>query len=209
MLNLGFKAFFLSSPFVMGVLLFCSVMVLAYMFERLIFFARNAEPPKDLWRRVVSLVNEGKIQDAVSVCSHSSSLYAKIFLAGLEKAHLSRTDVEDSMYIQKEEAQEAFRKNLGIFGTISFIAPLLGLLGTVIGIYVAFRDLALAGSGGPTIVASGVSSALLTTIAGILVAVPAAVIYNYFTFRLRGIIVRTNTYSQMLVIKIFERGKKI
>ncbi|MFH1282209.1 MAG: MotA/TolQ/ExbB proton channel family protein [bacterium] len=208
MINLGFKAFFMSSPIIMGILLVCSVGVVWFGLERFIYFAANSRFPKSLWKKLIPLVRDGKIQDAISVCSNNDSPYSRIFLAGLEKAHLSRADVEDSMTVQKEEVQELFRKRLGIFGTLSFVSPLLGLLGTVLGIYRAFHDLALAGSGGPTIVAAGVSAALLTTIAGICVAVPAAVIYNYFTFKLRSLIVGINARSQELVIYMFERGKR-
>lgn len=208
MSSLGFKGFFMTSPVIMGILLVCSITLVAYTFERVIFYTKYGSFPKELWNKIRKLVHEGKVQDAISLCSNDSGIYSKIFLSGLERAHLSRTDVEDSIYIQREEAQEQFRRNLGVFGTMSFVSPLLGLLGTVMGIYRAFHDLALTGSGGPAIVAAGVSAALLTTIAGISVAVPSAVIYNYFTFRLRSIIVTMNSYSQLLVITIFEKGKR-
>jgi biopolymer transport protein ExbB len=109
------------------------------------------------------------------------------------------------MLIQKEELQEKLRKRLGIFGTLSFISPLMGLLGTVLGVLRAFHDLALSGSGGPTIVAAGISEALVTTVAGLAVAIPAAMLYNYFTFRLRAIIVDMNTYGQRLTMLLFAK----
>jgi biopolymer transport protein ExbB len=92
---------------------------------------------------------------------------------------------------------------LGVFGTLSFISPLLGLMGTVLGIMRSFHDLALSGSGGPTIVAAGISEALVTTVTGIAVAVPAAIIYNYFTNRLRNLMVRIDTFTSELVILLY------
>jgi biopolymer transport protein ExbB len=94
-------------------------------------------------------------------------------------------------------------KHLGIFGTLAFIAPLLGLLGTVLGVIRAFRDLALSGSGGPTIVAAGIAEALIATAAGIAVAVTSAVLYNYFTTRLRTIVQQFDLLSQEVAILVY------
>jgi biopolymer transport protein ExbB/TolQ len=77
------------------------------------------------------------------------------------------------------------------------------LLGTVLGVLRAFHDLAKSGSGGPSVVAAGISEALITTVAGLVVAVPAAMIYNYFNFRLRATLVEMNTYGQRLLLTVF------
>jgi biopolymer transport protein ExbB len=76
-------------------------------------------------------------------------------------------------------------RRVGLFGTASFISPLIGLMGTVLGIMRAFHDLAAAGAGGPAVVAAGISEALVTTATGIGVAVMSAVLYNYFTLSVR------------------------
>ena len=80
-----------------------------------------------------------------------------------------------------QKYQLVLSRRLGLFGTISFIAPLVGLLGTVLGVMRAFHDLAIKGTGGPTTVAAGISEALIATAAGIAVAVTSAILYNYFT----------------------------
>ena len=103
----------------------------------------------------------------------------------------------------KIRGENLLKKHLTIFGTLSFISPLLGLLGTVLGIIKAFHDVALSGSGGPTIVAAGISEALITTVAGIAVAVPAAIIYNYFTSQMQNIMVRIDTFAQELIILLY------
>ncbi|MBD3272694.1 MAG: hypothetical protein GF384_09190, partial [Elusimicrobia bacterium] len=87
-------------------------------------------------------------------------------------------------------------------------SPLLGLLGTVLGIMRAFHDMSIAGSGGPSIVAAGISEALITTVVGITVAIPSAILYNYFTFQLRAIMVKMNSYSQRLLVLLFEKRYK-
>jgi biopolymer transport protein ExbB len=156
-----------------------------------------------LWERIIGLVREKRLRDAIALCEVSSGVFAKIFKAGLEGSLVSRLDAEDGMVIEKEESQEILRKRVGLFGTISFISPLIGLLGTVLGVLRAFHDLAKSGSGGPSVVAAGISEALVTTVAGLVVAVPAAMIYNYFNFRLRASLVEMNTYGQRLLLTIF------
>jgi len=127
----------------------------------------------------------------------------EIVKAGLNASYLSRIDAEDTMESYKERSQNLLKARLGVFGTISFIAPLLGLLGTVLGIMRSFHDLALSGSGGPTIIAAGIAEALVTTVAGIAVAVPSAIIYNYFTTRLRNLMVRIDTFTSELIILLY------
>jgi biopolymer transport protein ExbB len=83
----------------------------------------------------------------------------------------------------------------------------MGLLGTVMGVLRAFHDLAKSGSGGPSIVAAGISEALITTVADLVVAIPAAIVYNYFNFRLRSVVVDMNTYGQRLLIHLFNEKR--
>jgi biopolymer transport protein ExbB len=152
---------------------------------------------------VKRLVRDGKVQEAVDYCDKQRGLVPEIVKAGLNASHLSRIDAEDTMENYKARSQNLLRSRLGVFGTLSFISPLLGLMGTVLGIMRSFHDLALSGSGGPTIVAAGISEALVTTVTGIAVAVPAAIIYNYFTNRLRNLMVRVDTFTSELVILLY------
>jgi biopolymer transport protein ExbB len=117
--------------------------------------------------------------------------------------HLSRADNEDLVQIAKENQLELLRRKLGLFSTLSFISPLVGLLGTVTGIMQAFSDLGRSGSGGANIVAAGISEALVATAAGIVVAVPCALFYNYFTIKMRGIGVRMNNHAHELIILLY------
>ncbi len=80
------------------------------------------------------------------------------------------------------------------------IAPFIGLFGTVVGIIKAFRDLALSGTGGPTVVARGIAEALVATAAGLAVAIPAVIIFNYFTRRVKVIMSELEIFSARLII---------
>jgi biopolymer transport protein ExbB/TolQ len=87
---------------------------------------------------------------------------------------------------------------LSILGTLGNIAPFIGLFGTVVGIIRAFRDLAVSGSGGPSVVAAGISEALITTAAGLVVAIPAVIAYNYFLRRVGTVMTEIEAASKKL-----------
>jgi len=188
---------------VMPILLVASVLVVAYALERFWYYWRAGRLNSRFLVEVKRLIRDGKVQEAVDCCDKQRGLVPEIVKAGLNASHLSRIDAEDTMESYKQRSQNLLRARLGVFGTLSFISPLLGLMGTVLGIMRSFHDLALSGSGGPTIVAAGISEALVTTVTGIAVAVPAAVIYNYFTNRLRNLMVRIDTFTSELIIVLY------
>jgi biopolymer transport protein ExbB len=187
----------------MPMLLLASLLLVAYALERFWYYYRAGRLDSSFLVEVKRLVKDGKLQEAIDCCEKRRGLLPEIVKAGLNASYLSRIDAEDTMESYKERSQNLLRSRLGVFGTISFIAPLLGLLGTVLGIMRSFHDLALSGSGGPTIIAAGISEALVTTVAGIAVAVPAAIIYNYFTGRLRNLMVRIDTFTSELIILLY------
>jgi biopolymer transport protein ExbB len=203
MMHMGFKEWFMVNPPIISTILVFSVLVVAFTLERFWVFRKEAKFPRELWDRIVGLVREKRVRDAIALCEVTPGVFARVFKSGLEGSLVSRLDAEDGMVIEKEEGQEVLRKRVGLFGTISFISPLIGLLGTVLGVLHAFQSLAASGSGGPSVVAAGISEALITTVAGLVVAVPAAMIYNYFNFRLRATLVEMNTYGQRLLLVVF------
>ena len=203
-MHMGFKDWFFISPYVISVLILFSILVVTYFLERMWVFRREGKFPRRLWNRMTELVRERRARDAMALCDDTRGVFAKAFKACIQGAASSRADAEDNMLIEKEDGQEFLRKRVGLFGTISFIAPLIGLLGTVLGVLRAFKDLALSGSGGPSIVAAGISEALVTTVAGLCVAIPSAIIYNYFNFRLRAVLVDMNSYGQRLLMMLYE-----
>jgi len=187
----------------MPMLLLASLLLVAYALERFWYYCRAGRLDSSFLVEVRRLVRDGKVEEAIDCCEKRRGLLPEIVKAGLNASYLSRIDAEDTMESYKERSQNLLRSRLGVFGTISFIAPLLGLLGTVLGIMRSFHDLALSGSGGPTIIAAGISEALVTTVAGIAVAVPAAIIYNYFTGRLHNLMVRIDTFTSELIILLY------
>lgn len=203
LMEMGFRGVIATSPAIMITLLIFSVLLTAFVFERGLCFLLHGGWSDAFWKRLKACVQAGRMHEARSMCEKNRNIFAQVFHTAIGNAHLSRVDNEDLTQIAKENEQERLRKRLGLFATLSFISPLVGLLGTVTGIMQAFTDLGRAGSGGANIVAAGISEALITTAAGIVVAVPAAMFYNYFTFRLRSIVVRMNNYANELIILMY------
>ena len=97
-----------------------------------------------------------------------------------------------------------FEKNLGLLGTMAAVAPLIGLLGTIWGIIRAFHDIGASGSTAPTVVASGLAEALITTAVGIMIAVPAILAYNHFTGRMNIMLTTAENGARSLRAAILE-----
>ncbi|MBI4395515.1 MAG: MotA/TolQ/ExbB proton channel family protein [Elusimicrobia bacterium] len=188
---------------VMPVLLVLSVILVMVFLERLIFFARMAKIDAHLFKKVKEAVLAGKVEEAKQLAGGGKGLVAQALEALLTAAmSKNRSDMDNILTLYYQRVQSLLGRRLGLFGTLSFISPLLGLLGTVLGVMAAFRDLALSGSGGPTVVAAGISEALIATAAGIAVAVSSALIFNYFNFRLKHVMNSLNIFGQEIMIMI-------
>jgi biopolymer transport protein ExbB len=190
----------LKISFVIPILVFCSVIVLAYALERFVAYMRIGRLDKASAERVKQCLRQGQVKEAVQLCARQQNFISQAMEVALNAANSPREEMESVFTLYRMKLQGLLNKHLGIFGTLAFIAPLLGLLGTVLGVIRAFRDLALSGSGGPTIVAAGIAEALITTAGGIFVAVVSAVLYNYFTTKQRNIVQQFDLFSQELAI---------
>jgi len=126
----------------------------------------------------------------------------KILEFGLKRGEKNRADISDALSIALMEHLNLLERNLAIIGTIAVISPFVGLFGTVLGIIRAFQDIALKGNSTPAVVAAGVSEALITTAAGLFVAVVSVVFFNYFKTRIKTfnqeMIISANQLAEML-----------
>jgi biopolymer transport protein ExbB len=201
--ELGFIGIWNVNPAIISTLLIFSILMLTFLLERFWFYSARAGWSEAFWQRLKSTIQAGRLHEARAMCAQTKNIYAQVFLIAIGSTHLTRADNEDLVQIAKENQMEALRSKLGLFSTLSFISPLVGLLGTVTGIMQAFSDLGQSGSGGANIVAAGIAEALVSTAAGIVVAVPAALFYNYFTIKMRGIGVRINNHAHELIILLY------
>lgn len=176
-------------------ILLCSVLALAIFCERLWTYARLRRGIAGLVREVENLTQQGKIDEAIVVCQRTNSPLARIFLAAL-RAHGRRREQVKAV-VEEVGAREAapLERYLGLLGTIATIAPLLGLLGTVLGMIEAFTVIATIGVGTPATLGSGISQALITTAAGLTVAIPTILLHRYLTSRADRLILEMEEYS--------------
>ncbi len=193
---------------VIPVMMVCSVIMVAYAIERFWAFMKVGTLDTALAERVKQCVRQGQIKEAVALCGKNPGFITHALEVALNAAHFPREEMESILALYRMKLQGLLNKHLAVFGTFAFIGPLLGLLGTVLGVIRAFRDLALSGSGGPTIVAAGIAEALIATAVGIAVAVTSALLYNYFTARVKTIVTQYDLLSQEVAILVYTGSEK-
>jgi biopolymer transport protein ExbB len=193
--------------FVMVILLICSVISIAFIVERLWFFRRAHVNSTKFMLSIRKYLSEGRFEDAVKFCESVKAPLSKVIKTGLINRVLPRGDLEETMANARLEELVRMERFLGVLGTMGNTAPLIGLFGTVIGIMRAFHDLAVSGSGGPSVVAAGIAEALLTTAAGLVVAIPAVMLYNYFLKKVKNFSIEMVVCSRKLLIMLKSNGE--
>ena len=186
------------------VIIACSVFALAVTVERAIALWGFGEKARALADAVGRALYRGDLEDGRAQCERSTSMAAEVFLAGLVAmtpkggSLTGRPDAEPNadrlaaaVERERQRTNLRLRRGLWIVGTVGATAPFVGLFGTVVGIMNAFRDMAQTGQGGFAVVSAGISEALITTAAGIAVAVLAVVLFNLL-----------NTHAQKLTLQL-------
>ena len=180
-------------------IILCSVLAAAIFLERLwTLQARRVLPPA-LTRRVWQLVENDQITDnAIKVLEQSSPL-GRVLAAGLANRHRSRAAMKERLEDTGRHVVHELERFLDALGTIASISPLLGLLGTVTGIIRAFNAISAGGAGDPRMLSGGIAEALITTAAGLCVAIPALVGYKFLRRRIDRIVVDMEKEAILLV----------
>jgi biopolymer transport protein ExbB len=168
-------------------LIFASIIALAIIGER--FWSLRAEivAPSDLLPEVQKLLNQGTIKKDVIAKIKEHSLLGEIFASALNNSNSSAAHIKEAIEESGRSVNYKLEKYLSILGTIAAVAPLLGLLGTVIGMVDLFSSFTSSGHD-VAIFARGISVALYNTATGIIVAVPAMIFYRYFRSRVEDLI---------------------
>ncbi len=193
----------LKESFTLIILLCCSVLSITYAFERWWYFRKARQKKVDEFLAHISgMLKKGEIDKALEFTAKIDSPLSRLFHYALEHREMPRRDLEELLATKRQEERLGLEKNLGVLGTMGNIAPFIGLFGTVVGIIKAFRDLALSGTGGPTVVAMGIAEALVATAGGLAVAIPAVIIYNFFMRKTKVISSELEIFSARLVIMI-------
>lgn len=188
--NLSIFELLVKGGYTMIVLGFCSVFSIAVIIERLLYFCYSVKSSDSNNKKFVNdikeCLNKNQIHEAIVRCDEYNSSLAKVIKAGITMHSKSSKDEIESTFNRALEVEIIdMEKYTGILATIGSVAPFIGLFGTVLGIMRAFHDLSTASAMGPSIVADGIAEALITTAAGLFVAVPAVITYNYFTRKIK------------------------
>ncbi len=161
----------------------CSVVALMVALERLVSLRRKKILPAGLVTASEVYWNRGNLEGAAQICGRFDAPLARVLQAGLARRRLGIGEMERGMIGAGEHESTALSRNLRTLGVIANLAPMLGLFGTVIGMIRAFDVISRAGTGNPNLVAEGISEALLTTAAGLLIGIPALAAYHFFRAR--------------------------
>lgn len=173
----------------------CSVVALAVFFERAWTLRASRNVPVDLIRRAEDFVRRGMTDEALALCRRSRSPMGAVLQAALRNTGLDRDTVKEA--VQEVGRREAahLERYVGVLGTVANVAPLLGLMGTVTGMIKAFTVISVQGMGSPASLAAGISEALVTTAAGLTVAIPAFVAYRYFLGKVDRIVLELEQHA--------------
>ena len=166
-------------PF-MWPLLACSILIITISVERLWFLQLRLVSPSGLTNQIVNLHNKNLINNKQAEEISELSSLGFLLMSCIKYKDLPRENLESKIEEKAIEVKYLLERNLNMLGTIATISPLLGLLGTVIGMIVAFTGLSETTGANPDALASGISQALITTAFGLLIAVPGLVPHKYF-----------------------------
>jgi biopolymer transport protein ExbB len=170
-------------------IILCSIAAAAIILERLWTLQDKRVLPPDLTKKVWQLVESDQINDKVIKALEQSSPLGRVLAAGLAHRHRPRAIIMERLEDTGRHVVHELERFLNTLGTIASIAPLLGLLGTVTGIIKAFNAIEAGGVGNPQALSGGIGEALITTAAGLTVAIPALFAYRYLRGRVDRIVV--------------------
>jgi biopolymer transport protein ExbB len=174
---------------VMLPLILCSIAALAIIGERLWTLRKQFVAPPTLVNQVQAWLKAGQMNDARLQLLRDSSPLGRVLAAGIVNRRHKREIVKEAIEDAGRHTVPELERYLNSLGTIAAIAPFLGLLGTVLGMIKMFAGIGSRGLGDPSIVASGISQALVATAAGLAVAIPALMFYRYLRARVDGLLV--------------------
>ncbi len=202
------KRFIEGGPAFMGIVLICLILGLAIAIERIIYLNLSSTNSKKLISEVEGALNSGGVDAAKEVARNTSGPVASIFYQGLDRYSHGLDSAEKSIVAYGGVQMGQLEKNVSWISLFIALAPMLGFMGTVIGMIEAFDQIQSAGSMEPSLVAGGIKVALLTTVFGLIVAIILQVFYNYITAKIDSIVNDMEDASISLVDMLSDYSKK-
>jgi biopolymer transport protein ExbB len=192
-----------------GVIGFCiialSIVALAIIIENFVSLKRDKLAPPELIDEIQALFDEGQFQEAMELCENEPTYFTRVCGAGISKIGHSFDTIEKSLEEMGDEESIKLHQKIGWLALIANVAPMMGLLGTVSGMVKAFNEIASSGGqANPADLAAGISEALLTTLFGLIVAIPVTASFAFVRNRL----VKTVIELGAIVEDLFERFRE-
>ncbi len=189
----------------------CSFILVVFVFERFISLRKGRIIPGHFTKRFLEQLREGQLTQnaAVAICDKNSSAMADVFRAGVSKWGKPAVEVEQAVLDEGERTSNRLRKYLRLINGVATVCPLLGLLGTVFGMIHAFDSIANTSGAGvdqASLTATGISQALITTAAGLSVAIPALIAYLFFSSRVDKHVMEIDQLGMKVVNLISAEG---
>lgn len=181
------------------ILVLASIYSLATIVERLIAFIKMNKNLQMFNLKFKEKLTNNKLDEAMELCRKDNTPVSDIFLAALEKKGKTKEEIEEAMQRQGTKLSLFLEKKLIILASAGSVTPFIGLFGTVLGIINAFKSISMAESFTPSLVTNGIAEALINTAAGLFVAIPAVIAYNYFHNRIKLMLEEIEYFSYEIV----------
>ena len=174
-------------------LLACSVLIIAFSIERSWFLQKRLICPDGLSNQIKTLMDNDMIDKRHAEEIANLSSLGFLLINCIKYKNLPRENLESKIEEKATEVQYSLERNLTMLGTTATISPLIGLLGTVVGMITAFTGLTETSGANPDLLAAGISQALITTAFGLLIAVPGLVLHKYFEHKIKYLLISLQT----------------
>ncbi len=186
-------------------IILCAIIAMGIILERFWTLQEKRVLPEDLTSKVWGWVKQDAMDQNQIQALHQGSALGQILAAGLINRDRKRAIMKDSIEDTGRHVVHELERYLDTLGTVAAVSPLLGLLGTVIGMVEVFSEITTGGIGNPTVLAGGIAKALITTAAGLSVAIPALIGYRYYRNRVDTLVVNMEKEAIKLVEALHRR----
>jgi biopolymer transport protein ExbB len=184
---------------VMYIILIASILSLTIIFERAWSLRRSIVIPLVDVQKIEAAVRTGDVKEAMQVCQHNNTAMSRILWVSLANRGVRRSVLKEILEETGRQEVAHMDRFIGVLGVIAAITPLLGLLGTVIGMIEVFQQISLVGLGKADVLAGGISKALNTTAFGLSVAIPSMVAYRYYESRVDRFVLEIEQHALRFV----------
>ncbi|MCP5091667.1 MAG: MotA/TolQ/ExbB proton channel family protein [Gammaproteobacteria bacterium] len=197
-----------SGGYLMAPIIICAIVAMGIILERFWSLQQKRVIPEDLTSKVWGWVKRDQLDQKQIQTLYQGSALGQILAAGLINRNRDRAVLKDAIEDTGRHVVHELERYLETLGTVAAVSPLLGLLGTVIGMVKVFTAITTHGVGNPTVLAGGIAEALITTAAGLTVAIPALIGYRYYRTRVDTLVVDMEKEAIKLVEALHRRSEK-